>query len=68
MRERLGTLLRQGLVHNVFLLSGMQIAMSLFPLITVPYLTRVLGHSSCSLGSIALSFGQYVILQVEYEF
>jgi O-antigen/teichoic acid export membrane protein len=46
MWERLNGVLRHGLFQNVVMLSGLQLAGFLFPLLTVPYLTRVMGPAA----------------------
>lgn len=65
---RLREILRHGLFQNVAFLSGIQLASYLFPLLTVPYLTRVLGPSTWGLVAFTLGFGAYVGLVVEYGF
>lgn len=47
---------------------GVQMANYLFPLVTVPYLSRVLGPEMWGLVAMALSFGTYGHLIVEYGF
>lgn len=56
------------LVQNVFSLYGVQIALYLFPLATVPYLARVLGPEMWGVVAFAQAFGQYLTLGVEYGF
>lgn len=51
---RLRGLLRHGLFQNVAFLYGIQLAGYLFPLLTVPYLTRVLGPSTWGLVAFTL--------------
>ena len=68
MRSRLSKFLRHGLVHNVLALSGLNFASYIFPLITVPYIARVIGPTTWGLVAFAQSFGQYVILLVDYGF
>lgn len=68
MREQLRGLLRHRLVQNILALSGFQSASYLFPLMTLPYLTRVLGPTDWGLLAFAWSFGGYVILLVEFGF
>src|ERR671914_1552004 len=68
MREWLSKLLRHGLVQNIFVLSWIQAAGYLFPLATIPYLTRVLGPTAWGLVGIAWSFSQFVTLFVEFGF
>jgi polysaccharide transporter, PST family len=68
MREWLRKLLRHGLVRNIFVLSWMQAASYLFPLATIPYLTRVLGPTAWGLVAVAWAFGNYITLFVEFGF
>lgn len=66
--EQLKGLLRHGLFQNALFLYGVQLATYLFPLLTVPYLTRVLGPTAWGLVAFALAFGAYIDLLVEYGF
>ncbi len=65
---RLVQLARHGLVQNTIALSAAQIGTYLFPLVTVPYLARVLGVAGWGLVAFAQAFGVYVSLFVEYGF
>jgi PST family polysaccharide transporter len=56
------------LVHNIVSLYGIQIASFIFPLMTVPYLARVLGVSHWGLVAFAQALGAYVSLVVEFGF
>lgn len=49
-------------------LSAAQVATYLFPLITIPYLARVLGVAGWGLVAFAQAFGAYIIMVVEYGF
>ena len=60
--------LRGTVFRNVAVLSGLQVASYVFPLATVPYLTRVLGPTAWGLLAFAAAFGAYVTLLVEYGF
>lgn len=66
--EQLRGLLRHGLFQNAVFLYGIQFAAYLFPLATIPYLTRVLGPTSWGLVAFSLAFGAYISLLVEYGF
>lgn len=68
MRMRLSKLLQSGLVHNVLALSGFNFASYIFPLITVPYVARVLGSTAWGLVAFGQAFGQYINLLVDYGF
>ena len=56
------------LVQNAVSLYGVQIANYLVPLITVPYLARVLGAAGWGMVAFAQAFGSYVALLGEYGF
>lgn len=68
MRERLRRLLRHGLFHNILFLSGVQFASYLFPLVSVPYLTRVLGPTVWGMVAFTSAFVACIGLLVEYGF
>src|ERR1700689_4454173 len=61
-------LLKHKLVQNAASLYGVQIATYAVPLVTIPYLARVLGVSGWGLVAIAQGFGSYVALLGEYGF
>jgi PST family polysaccharide transporter len=61
-------LLRHKLVQNALSLYGVQIATYVIPLVTVPYLARVLGVAGWGLVAIAQGFGSYVGILGEYGF
>ena len=61
-------LLKHNLVQNIFALYGVQFASYIFPLLTIPYLTRVLGPKEWGLVAFTQAFGQYMVLIVEYGF
>ena len=67
-KERALELLRHKLVQNALSLYGVQIATYIIPLITVPYLARVLGVAGWGLVAIAQGFGSYVGVLGEYGF
>ena len=56
------------LARNVASLYGVQFANYLLPLITIPYLTRVLGPATWGLVAFAQAFGAYVSIGIEYGF
>jgi polysaccharide transporter, PST family len=60
--------LDRGLAHNVVALYGVQFSSYLLPLVTIPYLTRVLGATTWGLVAFAQAFGAYASLVVEYGF
>jgi PST family polysaccharide transporter len=64
----LGKLLRRGLVQNVIALYGVQICTYALPLITFPYLARVLGPSGWGSVVFAQAIGAVIAVFVEYGF
>ncbi len=56
------------LARNVSSLYGVQFANYLLPLITIPYLTRVLGLATWGLVAFAQAFGAYVAIGIGYGF
>lgn len=67
-RQRINELRRQVLFQNIVSLYGVQIASYIIPLVTIPYLARVLGAAGWGLVAFAQSFGSYVTLISEYGF
>jgi PST family polysaccharide transporter len=63
-----GKLLRQGLVQNVVALYGVQICTYALPLITFPYLARVLGPAGWGSVVFAQAIGVVIAVFVEYGF
>jgi PST family polysaccharide transporter len=63
-----GKLLRRGLVQNVIALYGVQICTYALPLITFPYLARVLGPSGWGSVVFAQAIGAVIAVFVEYGF
>jgi len=60
--------LDRGLARNVASLYGVQFASYLLPLVTLPYLTRVLGVATWGLVAFAQAFGSYAGAGIEYGF
>jgi len=63
-----GKLLRRGLVQNVVALYGVQICTYALPLITFPYLARVLGPAGWGSVVFAQAIGAVIAIFVEYGF
>ena len=59
---------RKQLFSNFLSLSSIEMANYLFPLITVPYLVRVLGPGKYGLVAFAMAFVQYFVMLVDYGF
>jgi PST family polysaccharide transporter len=57
-----------GLARNVASLYGVQFANYLLPLVTIPYLARVLGVATWGLVAFAQAFGSYASTGIEYGF
>lgn len=68
IKRRVINLIDHTLVQNVLSLSGAQIAGYLVPLVTIPYLARVLGAAGWGLVAFTQSFGTVVTLFAEYGF
>jgi PST family polysaccharide transporter len=66
--SRLRGLLRRRLVQNILSLYGVQIASYAVPLVTIPYLTRVLEPAGWGLYAFAQSFGGILTIFGEYGF
>jgi PST family polysaccharide transporter len=67
-KKRAFELLRHKLVQNALSLYGVQIATYVVPLVTIPYLARVLGVAGWGLVAIAQGFGSYIGILGEYGF
>ena len=63
-----GKLLRRGLVQNIVALYGVQICTYALPLMTFPYLARVLGPSGWGSVVFAQAIGSVIAIFVEYGF
>ncbi len=63
-----GKLLRRGLVQNVLALYGVQICTYALPLMTFPYLARVLGPAGWGSVVFAQAIGAVIAVFVEYGF
>lgn len=61
-------LLESRIVKNVLALYGVQFGAYLFPLVTIPYLARVLGPYSWGMVAFAQSLGLYLAIVVEFGF
>lgn len=60
--------MRRVLFRNILWLGALQAANYLFPLVTLPYLTRVLGPAAYGDVAFIIAFMQYFVLMVDYGF
>lgn len=67
-RAMITKVLRHRVIRNIFALFGVQAAEYVFPLITVPYLARVLGPTSYGAVALGQAFAAWVALVIEYGF
>ena len=68
LKARFFQLLRNDLVHNSTALYGVQLCRKIFPLITMPYLVRVLGASVWGSVAFVSSLGEFIVLVIEFGF
>jgi PST family polysaccharide transporter len=68
LKARFFQLLRNDLVHNSTALYGVQLCRKIFPLITMPYLLRVLGPSVWGSVAFVSSLGEFIVLVIEFGF
>jgi PST family polysaccharide transporter len=68
LKARLLPLLRNDLVHNSTALYGVQLCRKIFPLVTMPYLVRVLGASVWGSVAFVSSLGEFIVLIIEFGF
>ncbi len=67
-KEKIREILQKKLIRNIFWLYGVHFVNYLVPLITIPYLTRVLGVGGWGLFALIQSFALYIMTIVEYNF
>lgn len=67
-KARIVRFLKSDLVHNSSALYGVQICRKVFPLITMPYLLRVLGPSVWGSVAFVSSLGEFIVLIIEFGF
>jgi PST family polysaccharide transporter len=66
--DRARKLIRHNVVKNALFLYGVQLSSYIFPLVAVPYLSRVLGPAKFGLIAFAQSFIWYFVTLTEYGF
>jgi len=68
-RRKLTRLVRTNrLVHNVVALYGVQFGRKIIPLITIPYLARVLGAAGWGKVAFVTAIGDFVVIAIEFGF
>ncbi len=68
MKRHLLRIRNSNVAHNVIALSGTQVAMYIFPLITTPYLARILGPDQWGVVAFAQALGLYFTMVVDFGF
>lgn len=68
MNNKPGKIFRHKLTQNILALYGVQFAKYLLPVITIPYLARVLGPTNLGLLSFVQAYAMYIGMLVEYGF
>lgn len=67
--KKLSTLIRGNrLVHNVAALYGVQFGRKIIPLITIPYLARVLGAAGWGKVAFVTAIGEFIVIVIEFGF
>lgn len=67
-KNRFSGLFRHVLVQNVMALTIVQVGTYIVPLVTIPYLARVLGAAGWGMVAFGQAFGGYLAIAVEYGF
>jgi polysaccharide transporter, PST family len=68
LKARIARFLRNDLVHNSAALYGVQLCRKVVPLITMPYLARVLGATEWGTVAFVASLGEFIVLLIEFGF
>jgi len=67
--RKLSRLLRTNrLVHNVVALYGVQFGRKIIPLVTIPYLARVLGAAGWGKVAFVTAIGEFMVILIEFGF
>jgi polysaccharide transporter, PST family len=66
--RRIQSLLRHDLIHNTLALYGVQICRKLLPLVSIPYLTRVLKPTGWGTVAFVTSLGDFIVMAIEFGF
>src|SRR5437660_5395102 len=67
-KEVFNTLFGQGLMKNMLALWGIQVYRKTIPLVTLPYLARVLGPEGWGMVAFVQSFAAFLVLLIEFGF
>jgi PST family polysaccharide transporter len=65
---RVAKIFKHKIVENILALSGLHILNYVFPIVTVPYLTRVLGPAAWGLVAFYQGFASFIVYFVEFGF
>jgi len=67
--KKLSELIRENrIVHNVAALYGVQFGRKIIPLITIPYLARVLGAAGWGKVAFVTAIGEFIVILIEFGF
>ncbi len=68
MKQLAHKLFKSAVIRNALSLYGVQACRKMLPLISVPFLARVLGPEGWGKVAVALSMGEFIVLLVEFGF
>ena len=67
-RQKINNVLKSKVFKNGFWLTILQLVNTVIPILTIPYITRILGAEEYGVFSIALNWVTYLQVFVEYGF